>query len=168
MSNIKGSVKTVRIDHEGNTVILRFMMESGGHQKIPVEMRGQQILGVLEIGDEVMIDVARIRDRYGVMRPPQVRNLTTDSVVRVASPGFFSKTGRFLSSLAASITSGVLTAVLVSLVKPPLSTIKAVPRSSPGPPGTREALSGNPLPLILGLVVGVVVFWLVYRRQRRS
>ena len=165
MSNIKGNVRTVRIDHEGNDVILRFMMESGGHQKIPVEMRGQQVLGVLEIGDEIVIDVARIRDRYGVMRPKQVTNLTTDSVVRVTSPGFFSKTGRFLSSLIVSVASTVLTTVLVSLVKSPLSTKRPMARSRPG---AREALSGDPLPLILGLVVGVIVFLLVFRRQRSS
>ena len=168
MSKIKGRVKKVRIDHEGNTVILRFMMESPGRQKVPVEMRGQQILGVLEIGDEVMIDAGHIRDRYGVMRPQQVRNLTNESVVRVATPGFFKKIGRFFSSLVVSITSSVVTAVLVNMVQSSHNVKKAVRKSYPSAPGAPAALSGNPLPLIVGLIVGVVVFWLVYRRQRRT
>jgi hypothetical protein len=167
MSKIQGSVKTVRIDHEGDNVILRFMMECAGSQKIPVEMRGQQILGVLDIGDEIMIDIRRIRDRYGVLRPQQVRNLSTDSVVRVKSPGFFSKMGRFISSLVVSITSGVLTAVLVNFAKPLLTAGRRVPMSRPRTHAAPEALAGNPLPLILGLVVAVIVFLLVFRRQRR-
>ncbi len=83
MTKLTGTVQSVRTDQEGNSVVLRFIAQTENDDRIPVEMRGQQVLGILEIGDRIAIEGKQHRDKYGVMHLGQVENLTTKSTVRV-------------------------------------------------------------------------------------
>jgi len=57
----------------------RFDEEGRRLQPIAVEMRGRSLMGVLNDGDSV--DAGRVK--HGVLHPRRVRNLSTDSIVKV-------------------------------------------------------------------------------------
>ena len=84
MSQVEGTVRSLRSDHEGRNVVLRFVLESGQGDRLPVEMRGSRILGVLEVGDSVWFNLEGrdLRDADGVASPRYAENLSTDSVVQ--------------------------------------------------------------------------------------
>ena len=51
MPKVTGIVQNVRIDQEGGSIVLRFTAQTDDDERIPVEMRGEKMLGVLEPGD---------------------------------------------------------------------------------------------------------------------
>ncbi len=160
MAEIQGVVQNPRIDQEGGAVVLRCVIQCESGERVPVEMRGRQIRGVLEAGDHVAVSARRLRDRQGIVRPKEVRNLTTNSTVLVYRPGILRRITAFFFSLGVSVATGALTSWLVAS----LSSQSRVPRRPPGSGGAENFVFPS---VLAGLVVGLVVFYLVYLRPRR-
>ena len=55
VENIQGIVSSLRLDEEKSAMVLRFVVDAG-EQQVPVEMRGQAVRGILELGHEVAIE----------------------------------------------------------------------------------------------------------------
>jgi hypothetical protein len=153
VGKVQGTVGSVRVDEEKHATVLRFVVASGEEQ-IPVEMRGQEIKGVLEVGHEVAIEAPDGRDPDGVLRPKAVENLTTSSRV-VVSQTLMRRLGRFMLDLSVSIAAGVVSTVAATLVMPggvEARGVSAVPRV---------------VAVAIGLAVAVLVFYLIAIRRRR-
>lgn len=108
MVPIEGTARRVRIQDEGVDTVLRFVLESDQTpNSIPVEMRGQQILGILNEDDRVSLSVeGSVRDQDGVARPQQIQNLTVQSRVRVSRSRWPSRV--VTSPLASAIISAIV------------------------------------------------------------
>lgn len=163
MAKISGTVQRVQTNQEDKNVVLRFKIRSDAGELIPVEMRGRRVCGLLEAGDQVIMNCGR--DRYGVMHPRVITNLTTRSSVRTRSPGFFSTVIKFLFSIGFSIATGVLTHLIISSFtkssKSPVSEY-SMPRS-----GNLANSGMEPVGLILAVAVALLVFYLIFIRPRR-
>lgn len=167
IKNLCGIVKNMNIDHEGNIVVLRFKIQLDDASQIPVEMRGQRLFGVLENGDQVMMNIKSKKDKYGIVRPYQIENLSTNSIVRMTSPGVFSKFSKFLASTMVSIFGGVITKVAIDSIlvkkKVPYST-----RSSPYSQHSAPAATSDLIPIIIAVLVGLAIFYFIYFRRRKQ
>jgi hypothetical protein len=153
VGKIQGTVGSVRVDEERHATVLRFVVTSGEEQ-IPVEMRGQEIKGVLEVGHEVAIEAPGGRDPDGVLRPKAVENLTTSSSV-VVSQTPMRRLGRSMLNGSVSIAAGAVSTVVATLVMPG----GVAPRGVSAVPGV--------IALAIGLAVAVLVFYLLSIRRRR-
>lgn len=111
MTQTQGIVRSVRIDQEGRSSVLRFVVESS-NDRIPVEMRGNKVKGVLEAGNEVVIKGRGRRDRDGVIRPREIMNKTTNSLVSVRRKNLLVRFVGFSFSVAVSVVSGVISAII--------------------------------------------------------
>ncbi|HEC24190.1 MAG TPA: hypothetical protein ENI95_14875 [Chloroflexi bacterium] len=162
MARVSGVARSVRLEREGNEVVLRFVLEGDGGDRLPVEMRGRKVLGVLDDGDRVELSVGRnVRDRGGVARPRDIANLTTSSTVRVVRRSFIGGVFNFIASLAFSVFSGWLTTVLLNALT--YQEPEIVPYSFEEP---AEAAGGDPILLLVGVAVAGVVFFLIFIRPR--
>ena len=171
MAETQGTVHNARIEQEGANVVLRFVLQSEAGERIPVEMRGRKVSGVLEDGDRVSLSVRgqAVRGRDGVARPAQISNLTTHSVVRVPRRGCLASLANLLFSLVLSVATGALSTMVVEFIVS--GAAYGEPEVVPyyyeeGP----QAVAEEPL-LAISLVVGVgvaaLIFFLVYVRPRR-
>ncbi len=165
INNITGIIKNLNIGHEGDIVVLRFKIQLGDARQIPVEMRGQRLFGVLENGDQVMMNIKSKKDKYGIVRPYQIDNLSTNSIVRMTSAGVFSKFSKFIASTMVSIFGGVITKVALDfiLVK------KKIPYPNKLSPYSQSAPSAtsNLIPIIIAVLVGLAIFYFIYFRRRK-
>ena len=79
LTEIQGAVHSVHVDQERGGVVLRFVIKFVSGEKVAVEMRGHEVLGLLEVHDQIVIRGRRLLDRDGVIRPSEVCNLTNGS-----------------------------------------------------------------------------------------
>jgi hypothetical protein len=173
MAEGEGVVLGVRTEAEGNDVVLRFVLQTEAGERIPVEMRGRKVLGVLSDGDRVRVHTsgASLRGPDGVVRPAQIVDLSTSSVVRVAKAGCARQVLGFLGSLMLSVLAGVLSTLCVSMLT--MGNLAASPISE-GMGGEGEVPSpveaaAEPsllIPLVIGLGVAAVVFFLTFLLPR--
>jgi len=117
MARTQGIVKSVRIDQEAGMTVLRLVLEADD-VRIPVEMRGHKVKGVVEVGDEVTIEGAEGRDPDGVMRPKEVVNDSTQSTVTAEKRGFKARFSGVFVSLGLSIASGLGNTVIARVLVP--------------------------------------------------
>ena len=129
-------------------------------------MRGSKIRGVLEIGDQIVFKGSGRRGRDEVIRPKKLINKTTNSIVEVKSPNIIARFFHFVFSFCSSVISGVLTAVIASIIFPTPQNISDYDNGLPYPPSVE--LDANFIPLIVGIVVGLIVFYFTFIRRRRS
>jgi hypothetical protein len=160
MPQLAGVARNVRIERESGEVVLRFVLESDGGGRVPVEIRGRRVLGVLDDGDQVSFSVRQVRDRGGVARPDRIENRSTDSVVRVQRRGCLRQVGGLVVSLVLSIVSGWLSTVLLdALLYQNAPTIESF--SLPEDGGAAFSAQPTVLPVV-GVLVAVLVFFLIF------
>jgi hypothetical protein len=159
----------VRSDQEGRDVVLRFVLESGQGDRLPVEMRGHRIQGVMEAGDRVRfgLEGRDLRDADGVARPKRVENLSTDSVVQAPGSSQVKKLLELVTGFVASVLAGVVSSSLLTSLRAPspqVMGLQAMPGSeSPGGGALDQAVW---ISILVGVVVMAVVFYLIYLRPR--
>ncbi len=168
MAEVSGIAHDVRLDEEGNDVVLRFVLHAEGGERIPVEMRGRKVLGVLNSGDHVRLSTrgSSIRGKGSVARPTVIHNIDTASEIRVRGEGCISQAFKFLGSLLMSIVSGLIIAWLSAFCGL-VAVEQTVAYSFEEAP---EAAMNEPViaivPLLIGLGVAALVFFLIYIRPR--
>jgi len=149
-------------------VVLRFVLDSGEGNRLPVEMRGRRTRGVLGVGDRVRFSAEGRdpRDADGVARPNRVENLSTDSIVQVPGSSQVKKLLELVTGFVASVLAGVVSSSLLTSLRPspPVPALQALPRSAPpGGGGIDQAVW---ISVLVGLAVMAVVFYLIYLRPR--
>jgi hypothetical protein len=173
MAEAQGVVSGVRTEREGNDVVLRFVLQTDSGERVPVEMRGHKVLGVLSEADRVRVYTsgASLRGRDGVARPTQIADLTTSSVVKVSKTGCLGQVFSFLGSLLLSVLTGALTTLLISILT--MGSLPASPISEGmggegevPPPAEVVAEPSLLIPLVVGLTVAAVVFFVVFLLPR--
>ena len=170
MAEIQGTAANVRIEQEDKNVVLRFVLEAAG-ERIPVEMRGRKVRGVLDDGNQVRLIVrgGRVRDRDGVAHPARIEILDTRSVVRVQRRGCLGNAVGFVLSLVLSIGTGAISESLVEWMMRGGDEPEIVAYSLEEGPGAAAAVADEPIlliPILIGVAVAFVVFYLVYMRPR--
>jgi hypothetical protein len=158
MARAEGIARGVRIDREESGVVLRFVLEVDEVTQIPVEMRGKKVIGVLDNGDRVAIYTRgeNVRGRGGVAHPYQVENLRTSSMVRVPYIILWEEVLKFIVGAVISAASGYVTSFLAGLL-----TGKSPVMQSTTPEG-QVIVGVRPLYLGIAVVVGLIVFFLIY------
>lgn len=168
MAEVSGIAQDVRLDEEGKDVVLRFVLHVDGGERIPVEMRGRKVLGVLNSGDRVRLSTrgSSIRGQGRVARPTIIHNIDTASEIRVRGEGCVNQAFKFLGSLLMSVVSGLIIAWLSAFCGL-VAVNQTVEYSFEEAP---EAAMSEPtiaiVPILIGLGVAAVVFFLIYIRPR--
>jgi hypothetical protein len=168
MAEVSGIAHDVRLDEEGNDVVLRFVLHAEGGERIPVEMRGRKVLGVLNSGNRVRLSTrgSSVRGRGRVARPTVVHNIDTASEIRVRGEGCFTQLFELVGSLLMSVVSGLIIAWLSTFCGL-IAINQTVEYSFEEAP---EAAMSEPtiaiVPILIGLGVAVLVFFLIYIRPR--
>ena len=160
---MQGVAMQTSTQREGQSVVLRFLIETADGTRIPVEMRGREIRGMVSSGDRIEIDGRRITDRDGVARPTRIRNVTTRSLVRIRQ----SRGKRTLGSVArftSSVAAGVLAWALTSLVL----VQEQIAGDAPVAPDDPETDLSIFLPVAIGVLVGLIIYVLLRRAGRRD
>ena len=169
--DLSGTVKSVRIDQEKHGMVLRVVVESEDGL-LPIQMRGRSIDGILEPGDQVALRKADKRGRDGVIRPKEINNQTTNSIVRVTRRRLIARFSSFVLSIVVSVGTTVGSKVLVDVILNMSGAKSTAPalRSYPAPHSggaTAHMTNNDAVGWIIGVVVGVIVFYLIYLRRRR-
>lgn len=160
---MQGVATQTSTQREGQSVVLRFLIETADGTRTPVEMRGREIRGMVSSGDQIEIDGRHITDRDGVARPTRIRNVTTRSLVRIRQ----SRGKRTLGSVArfaSSVAAGVLAWALTSLVVAGEQLAGDAP-VAPDDPATDLSIF---LPIAIGVLVALVIYVLLRRGGRRD
>jgi hypothetical protein len=90
--------------------VLRFVVELGDGRRYPVEMRGDEIRGLVADGHRVAVDLSALE--RGTVRTTHVRNLTTAADVETWSPPPWKRAAR--AATRGQVVSGILTAGIVT------------------------------------------------------
>jgi hypothetical protein len=176
---IEGVVSSVSVGFESNTQVLRFVVQPDDGNAVPVEMRGEQLRGVLTDGHRVAIEVSGSGhpQRDPTLHPTELRNRTTNALVVMWRPGRIKRSLRWLGpsqvvpAVVAALVGAAVAAGWGTLVKTQSSETPS-PHSSPCPttgcPAPPLTLSGSTTPagLIIAVVVGALVTALVFLRVR--
>jgi hypothetical protein len=115
-----GIVTKLRVQPEGKELILRFVLERPDGADVAVEMRGEQLRGVLDDGDRVALpdNNRQIAAVDKVARPRELQNLTTESVVYMWRPAPPRRALRYVGSIVgttaiSSVVGSLVTAFIV-------------------------------------------------------
>jgi hypothetical protein len=90
--------------------VLRFVVELSDGRRYPVEMRGDEIRGLVANGHRVAVDLSALD--HGTVRPARVRNLTTAADVETWFPPPWRRAAR--AATRGQVVSGILTAGIVT------------------------------------------------------
>jgi hypothetical protein len=135
--------------------------EEGG--LVPVEMRGREVLGVLDDGDRVAVDRA---SPTGTARPRRVENLTTNAAVEVSVPRRLDRwSGAVgLRDVRTALISALVTATVGALTNAFES--KSTPSATPAP-GKQSHPSHAVWWVVAGAIaIAVIGLALLLRRRR--
>ena len=175
MNQTQGSVQNFRIDQEGSTVVMRFVLEQNDGTLTPIEMRGSRVNGVLADGDNVLVTEQKL-DRDGVLRPNRVQNLTTNSMVQVGRRGLVRRMPGMVFGLIGSATLSIGSGVIITILLGgnsdggsfPIRAVGLSARSAGGSGSGSGGGSGSGSSdfgleaLLAGLTITLVVFFLIY------
>jgi hypothetical protein len=112
---IEGVVEELHVDHERRGLVVRFLLRENGDGEhpgsalTPVEMRGEELLGVLVDGHRVSL-AAAARGSDGTARPVEIWNLTTNAAVGMSRPRLASRLVRGLAP--AEIRTALISALV--------------------------------------------------------
>jgi hypothetical protein len=155
---VKGTVERSRRDQEGGSTVLRFVLAQSDGSRVAVEMRGDEIRGVLDDGDRVVVETgldAAMVD--GVQRPLRLRNESTGSLVVAWQRPWLMRALKPLPTLLTSavISTGV-TIVLTALAD--TSDGSTTPESGVSPPAPED-----PDPLIVPVTLVLTgLYWALW------
>jgi hypothetical protein len=166
---VEGSIQRLRDDVEGERRrVVRFVLGRADGSVVAVEMRGEQLRGVVNEGDAVAVSQASVT-LDGVFRPSELWNQTTSSRVEMWSP---SRTRRVVRAIGfadiwkAAVAAGVgAVAGLVSTLArdEPGGTVNP----GPGPP-QREPEAGYPPPVLVIVAIALAATVVIVLASRRS
>ena len=137
LETINGIASAITTSSEGGKTVWRFRLETGDGVLIPVEIRGDEIRGSLDDGDEVEV-LTRVKDKSteGV-QSKHIRNLTTSFEIKAYER---SRIRRGSSFTQVNFTVGILAALGGAVVSALFSALKSatttVATTGPGPPGS--------------------------------
>jgi hypothetical protein len=117
--SIEGVVEELHVDHERRGLVVRFLVRENGDGEhpggalTPVEMRGEQLLGVLVDGHRVSL-AAAARGSDGTARPVEIWNLTTNAAVGMSRPRLARRLVRGLApaEIRTALISGLVGAAI--------------------------------------------------------
>jgi hypothetical protein len=134
---MKGIARRVRLAAEGQKTVLRFRLETAEGRNVSVELRGREIRGDLDDGDTVELSVAVAIQGHAVVRPSEVMNLTTDSVVQAWNPPLLHQAGTLVAKEALSAVVGAGATLTVG-------GLLRVGREEPNPRATNVSQTSSP------------------------
>lgn len=168
---------------ERSKAVLRCVLVTESGHRLAVEMRADEIHGVIDDGDRVVVAVSPTTD--GVLRPASVRNLTTGSEVEAWRR---TRVGTALGALPGFVGSALVGSVITAVVKAVTSPDGTAP--TPSEPTSTSTVSpghglhprdpapaADPQPddapidvrfLLALVVVSLVVAGLLVRLRRRG
>lgn len=157
-------VERLRVEAEGeHRRVVRFVLRTADERLHAVEMRGEQLNGVLNDGDTVTVSEAS-RAPDGTLRPRTVRNASTGSIVGMSMPPFHR---RLLKAVGLSdIWKAAVSAVVGAAVGLAFTVFESQP--------SQGAVPGEPTPddawpeLLIPIGLLLMVLALVAIRRRRS
>ena len=160
---MEGVARRVRIDNEGAGCVLRFVVETDEGGLVPVEMRGREVLGVLDDGDRVRFD--RAPSAVGTARPRRVANLSTNAEVEVTVPGRLDRWSGVVG--LRDVRTALISALVTATVGAFTNAFRGRPTNAQPTPGERSepshALWWALAAAIAIALVGLVLLW----RNRR-
>jgi hypothetical protein len=160
MDPIEGTASHVQIRNEDAGAVLQFVFQSDQAQdSFVVEMRGQQIRGMVNDGDRISLGEGSVRGQDGIAHPDHVENLTIHSTVTVVRREWPSKL------LSGPWTAGIISAVMGAIAGSITTKFFNAGASqnftfAPGNTGGSDFW-------VIGALVGLAVASLVYRPLRR-
>lgn len=167
----EGTVQRFTAGQEGREQVVRFVLDTGD-RLVAVEMRGDELRGIISDGDRVSVTPTGGDD--GTLRPRELANLTTNAHVEMWQAPFRLRAARFVGVSVATATVSAVVSALVGLTFAAVFATKAAPPGKPGPapPNRVGGSAGNfdYVALIAALAAGAVLvliyFWLASRRRR--
>jgi hypothetical protein len=105
-------VRNLRESPEGKGRVLRCVLSTVDGRAYPVEMRGDELRGVIDEGDRVAVALEAVSGRRDdpTLRPREIRNLTTGGVVEMWRADLLHRALRALP-ISAVLTAAVSAAV---------------------------------------------------------
>jgi hypothetical protein len=164
---VEGVVERLRDESEGeHRRVVRFVLRTADGRLHAVEMRGEQLDGVLNDGDSVSVgDATRAAD--GTLRPRTVRNASTGSLVAMSTRPFHR---RLLGLGLSDIWKATVSAVVGAAVGLAFTVFESQPSQGaiPGEPTADDAWPELIVPILLLLVVLALAALRRWRRGRWS
>jgi LPXTG-motif cell wall-anchored protein len=160
----EGVVRGLSATDENGRRVLRFVLECDG-RSLPVEMRGEELRGVLSEGDRVQLADAPMRS--GTVLAAYLINLSTNARVEMWRP---SKQVR-LVRLGAALGKTIVSTVVTTLVGVVIGAIFVKGFGAPGAGGrVGQGQTGTHTRQVVAVIVGVCVLALlavfIWRRRR--
>jgi hypothetical protein len=166
---LEGKVGKLRFEREGsNRVVMRFVLHGDGGETRPVEMRGEELRGVIDEGDRIAVadQPGILGTRDATLRPAQIRNLTTSGIVEMWKPG---RVRRLLHAIGVTeIKSAAISASVGGVIAIAISSLFSTGPEAPLG-GSDESRADAVLAMFLAIAVVFTVgsaIWLLLRPKR--
>jgi hypothetical protein len=162
--DLVGKITRLRVDQRGKDVVLYGVLETESNGTVTVAMRGQEVRGIVEVGDRVRLHDGRPAGNDEPVQATRLDNLTTDSAVSVWGPPLSRRLGQLAGPTLVSAVVGPLVGALVGALLTGSGSASR-PRSPSSTAGVILVAA------ILGLIVALGIFYFSYikpRRRRRS
>src|SRR5262245_23103656 len=164
----EGTVTDLQVEQAPGKVVVRFLLRLDDGSPVAVEMRGEDLRGLLSNGHRVAVPPAgpgRASDD-ATLRAARIKNLTTGGVVELWRPGLFRRATRALAPCevrSAVISAGVGGSIAVALSAlfrsggggggspAPTGTI-----TLPGPPPPPTGAGGSDRDVLVASLIGAL------------
>jgi hypothetical protein len=163
-------VRRLTAGQEGRERVLRFVLETDADGPVAVEMRGDELRGILCDGDHVSIPASEVAG--GTLWPRALANLSTGATVEMWQAPLRLRLVRFVGVAVATAAVSATVSAFVGLgLHEMWSSSGSQDVRPPGPGRVRSHESFDYAPLIVAVVIAAILI-LVYlwlgRRQGRS
>jgi hypothetical protein len=169
----EGTVRRLALADEGRSRVLRFVLETDSGELLAVEMRGDELRGVLGEGDRVRLPGAAA-GADGTSRPRSLANLTTGARVEMRRTHRALRSARALGAQVVAAAVGAIVSASIALGFSLFSAAEDPGSSRPGvnplpPPPPRDDLSWWEVGVVVALAAVLLAVGLhaVRGRSRR-
>jgi hypothetical protein len=166
---LDGTVERLASTEEADQRVLRFLLHTDSGF-VPVEMRGDELRGVVSDGDHVQFAGSRASD--GTAHPRTLTNLTTGAQVELWTAPRGLRVARFVGTSAVTAGLGAVVSGLIGVAIGAVFSSRSSGSQSPppGPPPSdgSSGWSGTSIGLLCFLIgLLLIVAYLIRARRRR-
>jgi len=169
----EGTVTDLQVEQAPSKVVVRFLLGLDDGTPLPVEMRGEELRGILSNGHRVAVPSPSSGGTSddATLHATRIKNLTTGGIVELWRAGLARRSTRALAP--GEVRSAVISAAVGGSIAVAFSALHSGGGRSSGTSSTPTGSGGFDWELLIAVLVGALAvlalfLWYFWARKRRG